>query len=170
MAQELSRDQGRMSEARPITTAKLSSCPRCGSRMARGYEEPLCPACGFSDYQNPTKVTPLPGKQNFLSSGTRYIVRYIGSYIQMKRKVVFVRSVHRELTHSFSVREPTVSVIGGSRVDAVVGVNGIPVDINEFGIFTGEVSLDEGSNLIEVLASDIEGNIRFQTVVVFYVP
>jgi hypothetical protein len=69
-----------------------------------------------------------------------------------------------------SVREPTVSVIGGSRVDAVVGVNGIPVDINEFGIFTGEVSLDEGSNLIEVLASDIEGNIRFQTVVVFYVP
>ena len=68
------------------------------------------------------------------------------------------------------VTVPTVPVIGGSRLDAVVGVNGVPVEINEFGIFSAEVSLVEGSNLIEVLASDIEGNIRFQTVAVFYVP
>jgi hypothetical protein len=106
MAQELSRDQRRKPRARPITPTKLSLCPRCGGRMVRGYEEPLCPACGFSDYQNPAKATTRTGRQNFLSSGTRYIVRYIGSYIQMKRKVIFVRSVHRELTHSFSVRCP----------------------------------------------------------------
>ncbi|MDA1349285.1 MAG: hypothetical protein O3A47_10560 [Chloroflexi bacterium] len=68
------------------------------------------------------------------------------------------------------VTEPTVSVIGGSRPDAVVGVNGVPVDMNALGIFSSTVSLDEGANLIEVVASDIQGNVRFQTAVVFYTP
>lgn len=68
------------------------------------------------------------------------------------------------------VVEPTISVVGGTRQDAVVGVNGTPVDVNALGIFSTTVSLDEGANLIEVVAADIQDNVRFQTVVVFYTP
>ena len=68
------------------------------------------------------------------------------------------------------VSAPTISVIGGTRSDAVVGVNGVPVDINSLGIFSTSITLDEGGNFIEVLATDIDGNVRFQTVAVFYLP
>ena len=68
------------------------------------------------------------------------------------------------------VSDPSVAVVGGTRPDAVVGVNGVPVDINSSGIFATSISLDEGGNFIEVLATDISGNVRFQTVAVFYIP
>jgi len=68
------------------------------------------------------------------------------------------------------VKEGTVTVAGGTRPDAVVGVNGRPVDVNALGIFSATVSLEPGANLIEVVAADIQGNVRFQTLVVFYVP
>ena len=66
--------------------------------------------------------------------------------------------------------EPAVQVIGGTRLDAVVGVNGKPVPVNELGIFSATVLLEKGANLIEVVAVDIEQNVNFQTVVVFYEP
>lgn len=68
------------------------------------------------------------------------------------------------------VSEPTVHVVGGTRQDAVVGVNGTPVEVNTQGIFATTVSLEEGVNLIEVVAADVASNVRFQTVSVFYVP
>ena len=60
--------------------------------------------------------------------------------------------------------------MGGSRQDAVVGVNGTPAEINRLGIFAAEVLLEPGANLIEVVAADISGNVSFQTVVVFRSP
>ena len=66
------------------------------------------------------------------------------------------------------VTEPALEVIGGTRQDAVVGVNGEPVAVNELGIFSSTVLLEEGPNLIEVVAVDIHQNVNFQTVVVFY--
>ena len=68
------------------------------------------------------------------------------------------------------VSDPSILVTGGTRPDAVVGVNGVPVDINSSGIFATSLSLEEGGNFIEVLATDISGNVRFQTVAVFYIP
>ena len=66
--------------------------------------------------------------------------------------------------------EPTIPVIGGTRADAVVGVNGTPVEVNVLGIFSTTVTLEDGPNFIEVVATDIQGNVRFQTVAVFYLP
>ena len=66
--------------------------------------------------------------------------------------------------------EPAIPLFGGTRADAVVGVNGIPVDVNALGIFSTTVTLEEGANFIEVVATDISGNVRFQTVAVFYLP
>lgn len=68
------------------------------------------------------------------------------------------------------VSEPEVLVVGGTSPEAVVGVDGIPVGINSLGIFSTSVTLEEGGNFIEVLATDIDGNVRFQTVAVFYIP
>lgn len=68
------------------------------------------------------------------------------------------------------VSRPDITVTGGTRTDAVVGINGEPVDVNALGIFSMSVPLEEGSNVIEVVATDIDGNVRFQTVVVIYSP
>ena len=68
------------------------------------------------------------------------------------------------------VSDPDIPVFGGTSPEAVVGVNGTPVDINSLGIFSTSVTLEEGGNFIEVLATDIDGNVRFQTVAVFYIP
>ena len=66
------------------------------------------------------------------------------------------------------VSEPAVSIVGVTRPDAVVGVNEVPVEVDARGIFSTTIELEEGSNLIEVVAADLEGNVRFQTLVVFY--
>ena len=68
------------------------------------------------------------------------------------------------------VTDNTIPVIGGTRPDAVVGVNGIPVEVNALGIFATTVTLEDGANFIEVVATDIDGNVRFQTATVFYLP
>ncbi len=68
------------------------------------------------------------------------------------------------------VNQPNLPVIGGTRADAAVGVNGSPVDVNVLGLFSTTVSLDIGANLIEVVASDVQGNVRFEAVAVFYLP
>ena len=68
------------------------------------------------------------------------------------------------------VSDPAVMVLGGTSPEAVVGVDGIPVETNSLGIFSTSVNLEEGGNFIEVLATDIDGNVRFQTVGVFYLP
>ena len=69
-----------------------------------------------------------------------------------------------------SVSEPNILVMGGTRPDAAVGVNGSPVGVNVLGLVSTTVSLDPGANLIEVVATDIQGNVRFSTVAVFYLP
>ena len=68
------------------------------------------------------------------------------------------------------VSEPIVEVVGVSRPDTAIGVNGVPAEINALGIFSASLVLEEGDNLIEVVAVDLDGNVRFQTVVVFYLP
>ena len=64
---------------------------------------------------------------------------------------------------------PTIPVVGVTQRDAVVGVNGIPVEVNDLGIFSTTLTLIEGDNLIEVVATDLR-EVRFQTVAVFYLP
>ncbi len=69
-----------------------------------------------------------------------------------------------------TVNQPFVSILGATTPDAIVGVNDTPVDVNALGIFSSTVDLAEGPNLVQVVATDIVGNIRFQTVAIFYTP
>ena len=80
---------------------------------------------------------------------------------------------------SLTVTEPTdesiintdkVEVIGITTPGAVVSINGELVDVNEEGNFTMMVVLEEGPNIIEVIASDLEGNQESHTLVIIYVP
>ena len=68
------------------------------------------------------------------------------------------------------VFEPQVEVMGVTRPDAVIGVNGIPLQTNSLGVFFTTATLEEGPNLIEIVATDINSNVRFQTIVIFYSP
>ncbi len=63
-----------------------------------------------------------------------------------------------------------VEVRGRTSPDAVVSINGELVEVDEEGNFTMMVVLEEGPNIIEVIASDLEGNQESRTLVIMYVP
>ena len=51
-----------------------------------------------------------------------------------------------------------IVVKGQTEADAVVSVDGVTIEVDADGNFSTTVTLEEGPNLIEVLASDFEGN------------
>ena len=80
---------------------------------------------------------------------------------------------------SLTVTQPTdesiinadkVEVIGITTPGAVVSINGELAEVDEEGSFTMMVVLEEGPNIIEVIASDLEGNEESHILVVIYVP
>ena len=68
------------------------------------------------------------------------------------------------------VHTGTVSISGLTTRDAVVSVNGVLVDVNGDGRFTGTLSLEQAPNLIEVVASDFQGNKVSAVLTVIYIP
>ena len=68
------------------------------------------------------------------------------------------------------VGQRDLPVSGVTKPDAVVLVNGVSVEVNALGIYSGVVVLEDDTNLIEVVATDIFGNLRSQTIAVFYTP
>ena len=63
-----------------------------------------------------------------------------------------------------------VEVIGITAPGAVVSVNGNPMEVDGEGNFTMTVVLEEGPNLVEVIASDVQGNQESHPLVLIYVP
>ena len=68
------------------------------------------------------------------------------------------------------VRNNTVTISGVTSPDAVLSINGILVPINEEGEFEVTLSLDSGANLIEVIASDFEGNEESAVLAIVSIP
>lgn len=68
------------------------------------------------------------------------------------------------------VHTNTVRIDGMTSPDATVSVNGILVDVDEEGRFTAIVSLEEGANLIEVIASDFAGNEESAVLAIINIP
>ena len=54
-------------------------CPRCDSQLRINYDEPQCLQCGYVDY---AYVPPDAHrrKENMMTSGTRYVLRYTGAF------------------------------------------------------------------------------------------
>ncbi len=68
------------------------------------------------------------------------------------------------------VHNNTVTISGVTSPDAVLSINGILVPINEEGEFEATLSLDSGANLIEVIASDFEGNEESAVLAIVSIP
>ena len=68
------------------------------------------------------------------------------------------------------VTSSVIPVGGTTSPDAVVSVNGEVVEVDERGNFTTMVTLEEGPNIIEVIASDFEGNKESTILAVIYIP
>ena len=69
------------------------------------------------------------------------------------------------------VRSPEISVAGRASPDATVSVNGQLADMDVSGKFgSRSLPLEEGPNLIEVIASDLAGDVRTLILMVIYVP
>ena len=67
------------------------------------------------------------------------------------------------------VTSPELSVTGTADAAAVVSVNGTLVDLDAEGHFSALLTLEEGPNCIEVVASDYEGNEASEILTVIYV-
>ena len=82
-------------------------------------------------------------------------------------------SVALEVTEpqdEITVNTSTVQVKGVTTADATVSVNGSLVDVGADGKFSTAVSLEQGPNSIEVVASDSQGNENSQVLTVIYAP
>lgn len=66
------------------------------------------------------------------------------------------------------VAESSVLVEGRTVPDAVVSVNGQPVEVDASGKFSTRVTLESGPNAIEVIASDFRGNYQPKVITVVY--
>ncbi len=80
---------------------------------------------------------------------------------------------------TLEIREPAdesiltsspVRVSGVTALDAVVSVNGAVVPVEDGGAFSADVDLLEGPNLVEITASDLEGNTATRAIAVIYLP
>ena len=68
------------------------------------------------------------------------------------------------------VRTGTISISGLTTPDALVSVNGVLVDVDGDGAFMATVSLQQEPNLIEIVASDFQGNKVSAVLSIIYIP
>ncbi len=68
------------------------------------------------------------------------------------------------------VYAPALRVSGSTLTDAVVSINGVMTEVGYDGVFTEEITLDIGPNVIEVIASDFFGNEKSDILTVIYIP
>ena len=68
------------------------------------------------------------------------------------------------------VAEPSLTIVGRTRIDATVSVNDIFADVDEDGRFQVPVQLEEGPNIIEVVTSISTGETLSEIIVVIYSP
>ena len=64
----------------------------------------------------------------------------------------------------------TVTILGKTTADAVVSINGEPVDVDPNGDFSVTVTLEEGSNVFDIIATDEAGDEETSQLVVSFVP
>lgn len=67
------------------------------------------------------------------------------------------------ITDRAVIEQPAVAFWGDTAPDALVTVNGEPVEVSEYGAFVVDYPLDDGANFIEVLASDFSGRTTRQS-------
>lgn len=98
--------------------------------------------------------TPLPATTPVSSDVQRY-----GLFVEIEG-----------LNEDSVVRGDTVVARGRTRPDAVLSINGVIVPVDAIGSFEVLLTLDPGPNIIEVVASDLEGNEETRVLAVVSLP
>jgi uncharacterized protein YfaP (DUF2135 family) len=68
------------------------------------------------------------------------------------------------------VRGASIIVAGRTHADAVLSINGVIIPMDADGRFEVTVALNPGPNLIEVVASDLDGNQKSRVLTVIALP
>jgi len=68
------------------------------------------------------------------------------------------------------VSQNPLRLSGRTSPDAVVSVNGVSVFIDQLGIFTTNVTLESGPNIIDIVATDTKGGVQSTVIAVIYRP
>ena len=68
------------------------------------------------------------------------------------------------------VSQNPLRLSGRTSPDAVVSVNGVSVSIDQLGIFTTNITLESGPNIIDVVATDTKGGVQSAVIAVIYRP
>ena len=71
-------------------------------------------------------------------------------------------------TDGAQIDSGAVRVLGQTRLDAAVAVNDIPVAVDSDGTFQRDLLLEQGANLIEVVSTDLYGQLSSRSVAVFF--
>ena len=88
-----------------MTTAIRTICPRCDTALRVNYDEPLCLQCGYVDYSYVADVERRERKSP-LSQGTRYVLRYVGSYPYLADTLCHVKQIGTKNSFRYAVNCP----------------------------------------------------------------
>ena len=80
-------------------------CPRCTTHLSVSYEESVCMVCGFVDYQYES-ANPKNGGGSMISSGTRFVLRYVGDFSSLAEVLTHVKLVRLRNRIVFAVSCP----------------------------------------------------------------
>ena len=92
IVQDRSGSLVRMPGASPSRAANGTriTCPRCETVLSVNYDESICMVCGYVDHQY-SPVELLSKRENMVSSGTRYVLRYVGEFPSLRDTLAHVK-------------------------------------------------------------------------------
>jgi len=87
--------------------ANKTRCPKCSSMLRVNFEEAECLNCGFVDYEySPPESEEVEHNPSLISTGTRYVLRYIGEFPALVEVVTHVKVYRVRNRAVFGVRCP----------------------------------------------------------------
>ncbi len=68
------------------------------------------------------------------------------------------------------ITQSPITISGTATLDATVSINGNIVDVGDEGAFSATMDLEEGPNVLEIVATDFSGNQVDRILTVIYIP
>ncbi len=90
------------------------------------------------------------------------------TYLELPPQPFFLLVTEPEDQSIVSTRNLPLS--GRTSPDAVVSINGVSVGVDDAGIFSTSLTLDDGPNIIDVLATNVDGEILSTVLAVIFRP
>jgi hypothetical protein len=129
--------------------------------------QPAAPAATFTQLPAVVQPTSLPAATQMPPSSTPTLIpSTVPAPVEKTSGLLWVK-ILSPLDNS-TVNTAEVVIQGSAPVDTVLTINDEIVLVGSDQKFAAKISLDEGINVIEVLASDISGNEVFIPLTIFY--